>query len=118
MASLYTICNLVNRLRAEGNRSIYVGALTGVAAVVLSESGVKARTLHSLLGIRLGQEDADTLAKLIMGDARKLYRWRNMSLLVVDEISMLGGVLFDKLDTVGRIVRGIDAPFWRNTILI
>ena len=38
-------------------------------------------------------------------------RWRRAQTLVVDEVSMLDGALFDALEAVARAVRGSDAPF-------
>ncbi len=38
-------------------------------------------------------------------------RWRRAQTLVVDEVSMLDGALFDALEAVAREVRSSDAPF-------
>ena len=38
-------------------------------------------------------------------------RWRRAQTLVVDEVSMLDGALFDALEAVARAVRGSDDPF-------
>ena len=38
-------------------------------------------------------------------------RWRRAQTLVIDEVSMLDGALFDALEAVARAVRGSDAPF-------
>ncbi|KAF7320004.1 Glucosamine 6-phosphate N-acetyltransferase [Mycena kentingensis (nom. inval.)] len=40
-----------------------------------------------------------------------LERWRAVRTLIVDEISMLDGKIFDKLEKIARIVRGNDLPF-------
>ncbi len=110
----YTICHLVKYYREQQNMTLAstpVTALTGVAAVVLSQSGAKARTLHSWAGIGKGEQPADTLSKLILDDPKRKGRWKAAWLLVIDEISMLSQELFDKLDRIGRTVRGIDLPF-------
>lgn len=110
----YAICHLVAHYREKNNMTIAstpVTALTGVAAVVLSQSGAKARTLHSWAGIGTGEKEADTLAKLILDDTKKKGRWKAAWMLVIDEVSMLSQALFDKLDYIGRVVRETDLPF-------
>lgn len=116
----YTICHVAKHYRdmfslpdANGAslKRIMVTALTGVAAVVLSQSGAKARTLHSWSGIGLGDKSADTLIKLIQSDPKKSGRWKAVSILVIDEISMLGAELFDKLDLIAKAIRCDDRPF-------
>lgn len=110
----YAICHLVDYFRKKKGMYISntpVTALTGVAAVVLSQSGAKARTLHSWAGIGVGDKSADTLAKIIKDDSKKRSRWKSAWILVIDEISMLSQELFDKLDYIGRVVRETDLPF-------
>ena len=110
----YAICHLVDYYRTKNNMTIAstpVTALTGVAAVVLSQSGAKARTLHSWAGIGKGEGQAEFLAKNILDDPKKKGRWRAAWLLVIDEVSMLSQDLFDKLDYIGRVVRETDLPF-------
>jgi hypothetical protein len=68
--------------------------------VVLSQSGAKARTLHSWAGIGVGEKSADTLAKMIKDDSKKRSRWKSAWILVIDEISMLSQELFDLLSTL------------------
>ena len=107
----YTICHLVQHYREKGIYSIQVTALTGVAAVVLSQSGVKARTLHSWAGVGLADKSAETLAGTILNYQTARARWQNTSVLIIDEMSMMGHDFFEKLDTIGRIVRKCDKPF-------
>ena len=38
-------------------------------------------------------------------------RWKNTEILVIDEISMLSGELFDKLSEVGKRIRNDSRPF-------
>lgn len=37
--------------------------------------------------------------------------WRRAALLIIDEISMISADIFDKLDYIGRVVRGVNKPF-------
>ncbi|TFY61108.1 hypothetical protein EVG20_g7185 [Dentipellis fragilis] len=74
-----------------------ITASTGIASI-----NIGGTTLHSWAGIGLGQEDATKLAKKIVGQRVKpgdnsWTRWRRTKTLIVDEISMIDGTLFQKL---------------------
>jgi len=89
---------------ARRNTPYAVTASTGAAAVLIN--GI---TLHRWAGIGLGKRSAEQLAREINTfPKRKQARenWHDTQVLIVDEISMLDGELFDKLDLVGRLVRG------------
>lgn len=116
------------------HRVVAVTATTGVAAC-----NVDGTTLHRLAGIGLGKEGAITFSNKITGKEDILSnmqdpgltasRWRDCKVLVIDEISMLDGKLFDvsidvreistdlttfnrqKLEHIARIVRKNTAPF-------
>ena len=85
---------------------IAVTASTGLAACNIG--GV---TLHSFAGIGLGKEDAQTLVKKIRRNQKAKHRWMRTKVLVVDEVSMVDGELFDKLEEVARIMRNNGRPF-------
>ena len=96
---------IVQELHRRHSSGVFVTASTGIAA-----ANVGGRTIHSFAGIGLGEDDAATMVRTLKPNARA--RWRQAQVLVIDEISMLCGVLLDKLDSVGRAVRGQpDKPF-------
>jgi ATP-dependent DNA helicase PIF1 len=86
--------------------SIGITSTTGISALNISGS-----TLHSYLGIGLGVEDVDDLYRGIVTKKNKHDLWLNLSILVIDEISMLHPTLFDKLEKLARMIRGNDSPF-------
>lgn len=91
---------------APPDMMIGITALTGCAAILI---GCGAKTLHSWAGIGLGRESADELASKIV--KRKRYNpaafnnWTKTDLLIIDEISMMSADLFEKLNTIGQILR-------------
>ena len=91
----------------EKGKIIGVTATTGVAALNLNipERKIKGRTLHSWGGVGLGDEVAAKLAAKIMSKPAAKKRWIETDILIIDEISMLGGDFFDKLDFIGRTIR-------------
>lgn len=100
----YVIQRIVQWAR-EDSIPFGVTAMTGAAAILIN-----GRTLHSFLGIGIGKGTAEELAsqskKYIQRKLRKL------SLLIIDEISMLDHQLFDKISTYLSIIRNQpDIPF-------
>lgn len=83
---------------------IAITAPTGIAGMNIGGS-----TIHSWAGIGLGKETVKELVGVLSSYAIK--RWTSTRALVIDEISMLDGRLFDKLEEIGRIVRGSHRPF-------
>lgn len=97
----YVLGFIVRFLRAHwGADCVYVTASTGLAACAVGGT-----TLHSFAGIGLGTDDAETMAAKAFGRQECRDRWRHARVLIIDEISMIDGDLFDKLDYVARAVR-------------
>lgn len=65
----------------------------------------------SLTGIGLGNREGVALAKSIKGNKELKERWQRVRVLLIDEISMLDSMLFDKLCLVAESVRGAKRPF-------
>jgi len=99
------IADLRRKYSREPDR-IAVTASTGLAACNIG--GV---TLHSFGGIGLGKEDVPTLVKKIKRNAKAKNRWMRTKILIVDEISMVDGDLFDKLEGIARALRNNGRPF-------
>lgn len=85
---------------------IAVTASTGLAACNIG--GV---TLHSFGGIGLGKENVPALVKKIKRNPKAKNRWIKTKILIIDEISMVDGDLFDKLEGIARALRNNGRPF-------
>jgi ATP-dependent DNA helicase PIF1 len=83
-----------------------VTASTGLAAC-----NIGGMTLHSFAGIGLGKDDAQTLVRKIRRNPKAKNRWMRTRVLIIDEISMVDGDLFDKLSQVGRVIRNNGRPW-------
>eukprot|EP00736_Rhodelphis_marinus_P011443 Rmarinus@m.23237 len=94
---------VLSRLRSSDT---VVTASTGIAAVA-----VGGRTVHSFAGIRFGNSDKERLADEVKKNKRARQRWMFARVLVIDEISMISGELFDKLEYIARVIRGSGEPF-------
>ncbi len=84
----------------------FITASTGLAAV-----NIGGTTLHSWAGIGLGKMTAEAHANSILKINGLARRWHRATRLVIDEISMIGGQLFDLSEEIARIVRDSDLPF-------
>jgi ATP-dependent DNA helicase PIF1 len=99
------IRQLRERYKKEPDR-VAVTASTGLAACNIG--GV---TLHSFAGIGLGKEDAPELIRKIKRNTKSKTRWQRTKVLIIDEVSMVDGVLFDKLEQIARSIRCSGRPF-------
>lgn len=112
----FLIQSLVTAM-AITKRRIAVTALTGCAALLL---GCGAKTLHSWAGVGLGKDPVPTIVANIKRKtrAKPLRNWLQTATLIIDEVSMMTPELFEKLDAVGRAVRGSAAPFGGLQIIL
>ena len=101
------IINTIRQICAKSNRKLHISALTGKAASLIPG----ARTLHSTLSIGLGKNSVDEYIENIRGSKWKMANWKRIKILIIDEISMLGMTLFDKLDKIARAILNPNKPF-------
>lgn len=87
-------------------KSIGLTSTTGTSALIIGGT-----TLHSFTGIKLGTSSAQVLAAQIMSKPYLRKRWKDLQVLIIDEVSMLTPILFDKLEEIARTIRRNDAPF-------
>lgn len=90
----------------EDRDCVAVTASTGLAA-----SNISGTTLHRFAGIGIGKAPTTKLINEILTNRVKWRRWLKVRVLIIDEVSMIGPTLFDKLDVIARAVRGVDMPF-------
>ncbi|CCV02569.1 helicase [Armadillidium vulgare iridescent virus] len=89
-------------------RTVAITSTTGVSSLLIGGS-----TLHSYLGIGLGDGTTDQLFHKIVNCSKgiKAAVWRKLQTLIIDEVSMLSPILFDKLECLARQIRGNNKPF-------
>ncbi|KAI5954862.1 RRM3 [Candida theae] len=97
---------LVRILQRKYGSSMGVTAPTGMAAC-----NIQGQTIFKFLEIGLALKPAQELANMIRKKHHKLEKWLRLRVLIIDEISMIDGTLFDKLEHVARLVRKSDKPF-------
>lgn len=101
----FLIQHIIRKLRRIHGRSrVYVTASTGVSACALN-----GYTLHSFAGIGLGEATAEELLYKVCSNERVRRRWEMVQALIIDEISLISGELYDKLEFIARKIRSLDA---------
>ena len=100
---------IIRVLRDKHKREIDRIAVT--ASTGLAACNVGGVTLHSFAGIGLGKEAVPELVRKIKKNSKAKLRWMRTKVLIIDEISMVDGDLFDKLEGIARIIRNNGRPF-------
>jgi ATP-dependent DNA helicase PIF1 len=89
-------------------KNIQVCALTGCAAILLN---CKAKTIHSWAGIGLGNGSFEYIIQKIQKNTFKKKVWKQIDILIIDEVSMLSLHLFELLNQIGQTIRKSNKPF-------
>lgn len=89
-----------------GTYRVGITASTGLAAC-----NIGGQTIHRFLSIGLGTGSPMELSSRIKKNPMNLKKWKALKVLVIDEISMIDGRLFTKLEELARILRGNNLPF-------
>lgn len=98
---------LVQRLhRKHGAANIGVTASTGLAAC-----NIGGQTVHKFLSLGLGTGSVGEISNKIKRNGLAKKRWTQVKVLIIDEISMIDGSLFAKIDQIAQIIRGSPRPF-------
>ncbi|XP_048353210.1 ATP-dependent DNA helicase PIF1 isoform X2 [Sphaerodactylus townsendi] len=92
--------------------STYATASTGVAACQIGGT-----TLHAFAGIGSGKAPLHQCTELAQRSGVRL-QWLNCCHLIIDEISMVDGEFFDKLEAVARTIRKCEDPFGGIQLII
>ena len=104
----YVLRQIIERLcpRPDVTSGVFVTGSTGAAA-----SALEGTTLHSFCGVGQGAGTVDSLIAMVQSNRAAKKRWRECQVLIVDEVSMLDGVFFDRIEAVARAVRNSTLPF-------
>lgn len=81
------------------SESCFITASTGIAASLISGT-----TLHAFSGISANDLNLpiNDIVEKIMSSKLKLENWKKCKHLIIDEISMVDGDFFDRLDAIAR----------------
>lgn len=98
------VLNMILQLNEEElisrKKRIVVTATTGIAACAVG--GI---TIHSFAGVGTGEGSIENLVGRVMGNSYTKARWREVDILVIDEISMMPAGFLDTLNFVAGRAR-------------
>lgn len=101
------LINEIKQWATTNNKRFAITALTGCAAVLIN-----GRTLHSTLGLGLGDKSIDFMInKLKKCNKTQYTRLQSLDLLVIDEVSMMSDDLFEKASNLLSVIRNNTKPF-------
>ena len=107
----YLLNHIIQTYKHQKN--IAITASTGVSATLIN-----GQTLHSWAGIQLGRKEIYQYYNKIKNNKKKLNRWIKTDMLIIDEISLISPILFDKLEELARLLRENDKPFGGIQLII
>jgi ATP-dependent exoDNAse (exonuclease V) alpha subunit len=83
-----------------------VTSTTGISSLLIS--GV---TIHSYLGLGIGEKSTEELKKSIKRNKTLLERYINLDVLIIDEVSMLSSELLEKIDDLLKYFKENETSF-------
>lgn len=109
----HTLRRVAKALRYDHNLKVFLTATTGTAACCLADiaTGLSVTTLHRFAGVGTAELDVKALILKIRSKNQLVKRWTRCQVLIIDEVSMLGEQLFQKLDAIAKIIRNNTNPF-------
>ncbi|ESX00763.1 hypothetical protein KL918_004380 [Ogataea parapolymorpha] len=103
----FLLREIIKRLRNRyGSSSIAVTASTGLAA-----TNIEGTTINRFAGTGLGSEPVNKLVSRIKSRRSIVERWKGTKVLIIDELSMIDSIFFDKLNEIAKQIRGSNKPF-------
>ncbi|GAA5841864.1 hypothetical protein JCM3766R1_005592 [Sporobolomyces carnicolor] len=97
---LREIISSLKRKHRGNADAVAVTASTGMAAC-----NIGGTTIHSFAGIGIGGDSAAKLIERVRKNRNANAKWQRCKVLVVDEVSMVDGILFDKLAEIGTALK-------------
>ncbi|OXG73905.1 ATP-dependent DNA helicase PIF1 [Cryptococcus neoformans MW-RSA36] len=98
---------------AKNPDAVAVTASTGIAACNIG--GV---TLHSFGGVGLATDTPEILLRKLKLNKKASGRWTKTKVLIIDEVSMVDGAMFDKFCKLGQLIRKNSKPWGGIQIIV
>ena len=119
----YLIDKIVKYLTSKGI-CYQITSTTGCSAVLLSNNiqingnNVNVKTIHSFSGIALCKGENEIIINNAVNNSFLSKRWRQVKVLIIDEVSMMSCKIFNVIETIARKTRRNDKPFGNIQIIL
>jgi ATP-dependent DNA helicase PIF1 len=105
---------IIKKLQTRyGKNNIGISAPTGLAA-----ANIGGQTIQRLFNIGLGKEPKEILLNKIKNNMDKYMSWRKLTVLIIDEVSMLDSELLEKLNYLAKKIKRSESPFGGIQVII
>lgn len=91
---------------------------TAMAAVNLTNNGIKASTIHSLFGFPPKTLLRDSILSNIAQNKEELWNLHNYDVLIIDEVSMLTSYMFDAINAFYQFLYDSEQPFAGKQLIL
>jgi len=98
--------HLIRYYKQHHNKRIPILSSTGVSAVILG-----GRTVHSFFSLGTMDEEIYVILGRIYRNPKLLARLQGLREVIIDEVSMLSGKVFDMIDAILKDIKQNDSPF-------
>lgn len=92
----------------QKGKKVQVCALTGCASILL---GCNAKTIHSWSGIKMAKGAKEQIIGRALRGKKVKQNWKNIQVLIIDEVSMMSKKIFEVLEELARFTRFSSKPF-------
>ena len=108
-----TVLKSIIKYLKRKNKNIGITSSTGISATLINGT-----TLHSFLKIGLATKSAQELYYKIIFNKPIYKKLKKLEVLIIDEISMIDNVLFNKIAAYLSLIKGIKKPFGKIQLIL
>ena len=108
-----TVLKSIIKYLKRKNKNIGITSSTGISATLINGT-----TLHSFLKIGLATKSSQELYDKIIFNKPIYNKLKKLEVLIIDEISMIDNVLFNKIAAYLSLIKGIKKPFGKIQLIL
>jgi ATP-dependent DNA helicase PIF1 len=102
----FTVTKIIEWAKSN-KKNIGITATTGASAILIG-----GQTIQSFMGIGSGDANTKEMVNMVLAKSRKVKLLKSLDILIIDEVSMLDDLLFEKISDILSIIRdNPSAPF-------
>ena len=108
-----TVLKSIIKYLKRKNKKIGITSSTGISATLINGT-----TLHSFLKIGLAKKSAQELYEKIKFNTSIYNKLKKLEVLIIDEISMIDNILFNKIAAYLSLIKEVKKPFGKIQLIL